>query len=179
MLDGALREHDRLVRLLDGLQALARGDAAPLDAGPVDLAELVDGAAEAVTARHPGLALETEAPAGPVAVTGWEPGLRILVENLIENAARHGRPGGHVRVGLAAAWDGAGPRLVVDDDGPGVAAADRARIFEPFARLDGAGGVGSGLGLALVAQQARHHGADVEVGDSPLGGARFAVAFPA
>jgi two-component system, OmpR family, sensor histidine kinase PrrB len=60
-----------------------------------------------------------------------------------------------------------------------VAAADRARIFEPFARLDGAGGVGSGLGLALVAQQARHHGADVEVGDSPLGGARFAVAFPA
>jgi two-component system, OmpR family, sensor histidine kinase PrrB len=179
MLDGALREHDRLVRLLDGLQALARGDAAPLDAGPVDLGELVDGAAEAVAARHPGLALETEAPAGPVAVTGWEPGLRILVENLIENAARHGRPGGQVRVGLAAARDGAGPRLVVDDDGPGVAATDRGRIFEPFARLDGAGGVGSGLGLALVAQQARHHGAEVEVGDSPLGGARFAVAFPA
>ena len=103
----------------------------------------------------------------------------MLVENLIENAARHGRPDGRVRVSLAAGDDGAGPRLVVDDDGPGIPEPDRDRIFEPFARLDGADRPGSGLGLALVAQQARHHGAGVEVGDSPLGGTRFAVAFPA
>ena len=67
--------------------------------------------------------------------------------------------------------------LRVDDDGPGIAPEDRDRIFEPFARVDGTGRPGSGLGLALVAQQARHHGATVEVGESPLGGARFEVRF--
>jgi signal transduction histidine kinase len=75
--------------------------------------------------------------------------------------------------------DGGPPTLVVDDDGPGVAEADRERIFEPFVRADGASPQtpGSGLGLALVAQQVRDHGARVEVGASPLGGARFSVRF--
>jgi signal transduction histidine kinase len=100
------------------------------------------------------------------------------VENLVENAVRHGRAEGTVRVSLTGAQDGAGPLLVVEDDGPGVPAAERTRIFEPFARLGAAGRPGSGLGLALVAQQARHHGAAVAVGDSRLGGARFSVAFP-
>jgi signal transduction histidine kinase len=65
---------------------------------------------------------------------------------------------------------------VVEDDGPGVPEADRTRIFEPFARL-ATERPGSGLGLALVEQQARHHGATVTVGDAPLGGARFTVRF--
>jgi signal transduction histidine kinase len=177
MVDGALGEHARLVALLDGLQALARGDAAP-EHDLVDLTELVDGIAGAVGARHPGTALATDAPEAPVAVRGWEPGLRLIVENLVENAVRHGRPDGTVRVSLTGAANGAGPLLVVEDDGPGVPGDERARIFEPFARLDGAGRPGSGLGLALVAQQARHHGAAVAVGDSGLGGARFSVAFP-
>ena len=69
--------------------------------------------------------------------------------------------------------------LTVDDDGPGVPDADRARIFAPFARLESTNGEGSGLGLALVEQQVRHHGARIDVGDSPLGGARFSVRFAA
>jgi two-component system sensor histidine kinase PrrB len=63
----------------------------------------------------------------------------------------------------------------VDDDGPGVPAADRERIFERFVRGSGVGAEGSGLGLALVRQQARLRGDDVTVSDSPLGGARFQV----
>jgi len=71
------------------------------------------------------------------------------------------------------------PELVVEDDGPGVSSADRERIFEPFVRL-GEQDEGSGLGLALVAQQAHHHGAAIEVDGSPeLGGARFTVRFAA
>jgi signal transduction histidine kinase len=70
-----------------------------------------------------------------------------------------------------------GPVLHVDDDGGGVPEEQRARIFEPFARIDGTDRPGSGLGLALVDQQARHHGVRVAVGDSPLGGARFTVRF--
>jgi signal transduction histidine kinase len=107
-------------------------------------------------------------------VDAWEPGLRSLVDNLLENAARHGLDGGEVRVTLR---DGDGPELLVEDDGPGIPDADRERIFEPFVRL-GDDGDGSGLGLALVIQQADHHGATVEVDSSPdLGGARFTVRF--
>jgi signal transduction histidine kinase len=74
--------------------------------------------------------------------------------------------------------DAAGPLLAVDDDGAGVPDAERDRIFTPFARIDGAGTPGSGLGLALVAQQAGHHGATVEVSTAPtLGGARFIIHF--
>lgn len=105
-------------------------------------------------------------------VEGWEPGLRLLTDNLIENAARHGRPDGRVRVTLTPA-----AVLHVDDDGPGVPQEQRAQIFEPFTRIDGVDRPGSGLGLALVAQQVRHHGASIHVGDAELGGARFTVRF--
>jgi two-component system, OmpR family, sensor histidine kinase PrrB len=175
LLGDALAEQRRLVDLLDGLQALARGDAAPLDRTEVDLVELVDAAATAAVERHPGVQLSAELPDAPVPVEGWEPGLRLLADNLVENAARHGRDGGRIRVTLSPAASGA--LLTVDDDGPGIPEADRERIFEPFARLEATNGDGSGLGLAIVEQQARHHGAHVEVGDSPLGGARFSVQF--
>jgi signal transduction histidine kinase len=177
LVDDALAEHRRLVDLLDGLQALARGDAAAVSHAEVDLADVVASSVEAAAARHPEVSWSSELPDCPVVVRGWEPGLRLLADNLVENAARHGRPGGAVTVRLDA-----GPTLVVDDDGPGVDEADRSRIFEPFVRVDGASRSeeevpGTGLGLALVAQQVRDHGATIEVGASPLGGARFSVRF--
>ncbi len=175
LVNDALAEHRRLVALLDGLQALARGDSAAAAHAEVDLTEVVASSVEAAAARHPNVAWSSQLPEEPVVVSGWEPGLRLLADNLVENAARHGRPGGAVEVRL-----GPGPTLVVDDDGPGVGEADRARIFEPFVRADGAlseAVPGSGLGLALVAQQVRDHGAEIEVGESSLGGARFSVRF--
>jgi signal transduction histidine kinase len=173
MLGDALDEQKRLVTLLDGLQALARGDAVLSDPEPVDLADVVAVATAEARGRHPGAEIDVTLPEEPVVVRGWEPGLRMLVGNLVVNAAHHGR--GHVAVALTG---GAAPVLTVDDDGPGIPEGDRERIFEPFERLDeSAGRSGSGLGLALVAQQAREHGASVSVGDSPLGGARFRVAF--
>jgi signal transduction histidine kinase len=174
----AIAEQRRLVDLLDSLQALARGDAGPVERTEVDLAELLDASAGAAADRHPGIELRTRAPDDAVPCRGWEPGLRILVDNLIENAARHGRPGGVVRVTLRAPVNGDGPAIEVEDDGPGIPAAERERVFEPFHRVAGADRPGSGLGLALVAQQARLHDARVTVGDSPLGGARIRVGFP-
>jgi two-component system, OmpR family, sensor histidine kinase PrrB len=175
----ALAEQRRLVELLDSLQALARGDAGPLELAEVDLAELLDASAGAAAARHPALGLETRAPDEAVALEGWEPGLRILLDNLIENAARHGRADGMVRVTLHPAVNGDGPAIEVEDDGPGIPPAERERVFEPFHRVAGGDRPGSGLGLALVAQQARLHGAEVTVGESALGGARVRVGFPA
>ncbi|HEY4096042.1 MAG TPA: HAMP domain-containing sensor histidine kinase [Baekduia sp.] len=178
MVQDALDQQQRMVALLEGLQALARGDAGPLEHTDVDLADLVDGIVTATGDRAPDVVLEADLPDAPVMVEGWEPGLRLLVENLVSNAVRHGRhDGGRVVVTLLPGADGRGPVLHVDDDGPGVPAAERERIFAPFARIDGTDRPGSGLGLALVAQQAGHHGAGVTVGDAPLGGARFTVRF--
>ncbi len=172
MLDDALTQQRRLVDLLDGLQALARGDAGPLEHEPVDLSGLVDEVVTAAATRHPGVVVAVDLPEAPVVLDGWEPGLRMVVENLVTNAIRHG--GAQVRVTL----DATGPVLAVDDDGPGVPDEERERIFMPFARIDGAETPGSGLGLALVAQQAGHHGAHVAVSTAPtLGGARFTLRF--
>ncbi|CAA9488392.1 MAG: hypothetical protein AVDCRST_MAG67-1193 [uncultured Solirubrobacteraceae bacterium] len=172
MVSDALAENRRLVELLEGLQALARGDSAAVEHGDVELADLVGVALAAASSRHPEVTWSCELPEQPVVVRGWEPGLRMLVDNLIENAARHG--GGAVAVTL----NGNGrPALFVDDDGAGVAEGERERIFEPFVRANGTSTPGSGLGLALVTQQVRAHGATLSVGESPLGGARFGVRF--
>jgi len=168
----ALSEHRRLVDLLDGLQAMARGDASPGEVADVELCEVVAASLDQASSRHPAVRWSSSLPEEPVWVRGWEPGLRLMVDNLLENAARHGKPAGHVRVRVD---HGAETVLVVEDDGPGIAKADRERIFEPFTRVDGTEAPGSGLGLALVSQQVRAHGASIEVGESPAGGARFQV----
>lgn len=169
MVQDALAEQRRLVALLDGLQAMARGDAGPVEHADVDLTELVDAVVSAARPRHPQARIDADLPEAPVIVAGWEPGLRLIVENLLRNALAHAR---RVRVVLERP-----ATLHVCDDGPGVPESDRERIFEPFVRVDPAGRPGSGLGLALVSQQVRHHGARIEVGDAEDGGARFTVRF--
>ena len=142
MIEDALSENRRLVALLEGLQALARGEATPPLLDDVELADLVAVALAAAEARYPGVQWTCELPEEPVVVRGWEPGLRMLVDNLVVNAARHG--GGAVAVTLTAVSPGA--ELVVDDDGPGVAEDERERIFEPFVRADGVDSAGLGTG---------------------------------
>jgi two-component system sensor histidine kinase PrrB len=175
----ALSEHRRLVDLLDGLQAMARGDASPGTIGDVEIVEVVAAALDQASSRHRQVTWSSELPEDTVWLRGWEPGLRLLVDNLLENAARHGAVGGGMVQVTVAALDGGGTCICVDDDGPGIPEDQRGRIFEPFVRVVGTQTPGSGLGLALVGQQARTHGARIEVLQSPLGGARFAVHFPA
>ena len=171
-------EQERVVRLLEGLQALARGDAAEsLPREEVELADLVDAAAYAARRRHPDAVIDLEDRIGDATVLGWPSGLRLLVENLLDNAALHGRPGGRVRVALER--DGLQLVVRVDDDGPGIPAADRARVLEPFARGHGTLAPGTGLGLAIVAQQVALHGGSLALGDSDLGGLGVEVRLPA
>jgi two-component system sensor histidine kinase PrrB len=177
MLEDALEEQRRLVALLDGLQALARGEATSPEHDDVDLADLVTRAVADTRDRYPATAFTLDLPDAPVVIRGWEPGLRLLVANLVTNAAHHGRPGGNVWVTLLGR---PAPVLTVDDDGDGIPEGDRDRIFEPFRRLEAAAErPGTGLGLALVAQQAREHAATVRVDASPAGGTRVVVAFGA
>ena len=99
--------------------------------------------------------------------------------NLVQNAVRYASR--LVHVSLAARADGA-YELIVDDDGPGIPARDRDKIFEPFIRLDESrdrGTGGAGLGLAIVQRVAAAHHGDISVHGSPLGGARFILRWPA
>jgi len=162
--DGAdlLAEVLRLARLVDDLLVLARLDAPP----PGRPASEVDLAALAIAAGAPGVTGQGHAVGDPDAI-------RRVVVNLLDNAGRHAT--GHVTVEVA---DGC---LTVDDDGPGVPAAQRERVFERFARLDDArarDSGGSGLGLAIARETARASGGDVTVTDAPLGGARFVLTLP-
>lgn len=169
-------EQERIVHLLDGLTALARGEASDAIARePVELADLVDAAVGAARRRHPSVDWSLAEDVGDATVRGWAGGLRLMLDNLLENAALHGRPGGRVRVGLRAA----GPDLVlrVDDDGPGIPAEERAAVLEPFRRGWNPRSPGTGLGLAIVAQQAALHGGTLELGPSDLGGLGVEVAL--
>jgi len=174
LLEGSEREAERAGRLLEVLQTLARGDAgAALPRESVDFSALAEAAVDAARARHPDHRWQLEAPSDELQITGWPDGLRALIDNLLENAARHGRSAGQIRAKLCR--DEGTLVLTVDDDGPGVGVSERERIFERFARGDGAGHAGSGLGLAVVRQQARLHGGEALVSDGPLGGARFEI----
>lgn len=104
--------------------------------------------------------------------------LGILVRNLIDNAVRYAGEGARIEIDCRVAAGRA--RLCVRDDGPGVAAAERERIFERFFRgSNGNGERGSGIGLSLVARIARRHGATLAAADGIGGrGLGISVAFP-
>ena len=169
-LETAGLQSDRLSRLVDGLQTLARGESGlgGIDAD-VDLGDIADGAVFATQTRHPEITIESDLPAtGPV-VRGDGDGLWRVVENLLENAARHGRPGGRVRLRVSS--KAAGAEILVEDDGPGIPTVERERVVRRFARGRGATADGSGLGLAIVEAEARRHDGTLELSSSSeLGG---------
>lgn len=168
-------EQERVVGVLEGLTALARGDAA--DALPredVDLGDVVDAAVHGARRRHADARFEVEDRAPGALVHGWPEGLRLVLDNLLENAAVHG--GG--RVGVRLRHDGDAVVLEVADDGPGVPVDERARVVEPFARGVDPRAPGTGLGLAIVAQQVALHGGTLALGDAIGGGLLVTVRLP-
>lgn len=173
-----MEQQQRLLRLLGALRLLARGDLAGAPfREDVDLAALTEDAARRARDRHPGAEITVDLGETDTTLAGWDEGLQVLVDNLIDNAIVHGRdPRGRVRVEVALARAGGEVVLRVDDHGPGIPAEERAQVLERFGRGRNPGGPGSGLGLALVDQQARLHGGRVEIGDRPGGeGARVVV----
>ena len=163
------RQAERLSGLVNDLLALARIDSgSSAQPQPVDISQLVR---EAVGAR-PGISVEV-VPAVVLADAGL---LRRAIRNLLDNALRHARQDVTLRVEI----DQGSVVLSVTDDGRGVRAEDRERIFERFTRLDDArtrdsGGVG--LGLAIVRETIAAAGGSVAVEDAGPG-ARFVVRLP-
>jgi two-component system sensor histidine kinase QseC len=183
--DAARRHHalaatiegaDRLARLVDQLLTLSRLEAA---SGPgmerVDLAAIARRVAAeiapAALAREQSLELDAETPAP---IRGNDPLLGVLVRNLLDNAVRYSPRGARVRVSVAR--EGGRISLRVEDSGPGMNDADRARLGERFFRALGTEESGSGLGWSIVRRIAATHGMEVVVGLSEmLGGLKITI----
>lgn len=171
---------DRATRLVEQLLTLARNepDAAERPFVPVNL---VDIAREVVAERAPvadaksidlGLSGAT-----PTQIMGDAEGLHVMLGNLVDNAIHYTPPGG--KVDLEVAVKDSQASLVVTDTGPGIAVAERERIFDRFYRGHTAGVTGSGLGLAIVRKVAQRHRATVDLGADTDGcGLKIVVRFP-
>jgi signal transduction histidine kinase len=170
---------ERAIHLAEQLLTLARSDPRETagDFGLVDLAETaaagIADTHDLAVARHIDLGLDTTP---DVRVQGDPEALRILVRNLVDNAVRYTPQYGSVQVGCRATAEGA--VLEVTDTGPGIAAADRERVFDRFYRRAAAQEIGTGLGLAIVKAIADRHGARVVLDEAPGGGLRVTVTFP-
>ncbi len=108
----------------------------------------------------------------------FEPKLMArAVGNILQNAQRYAIQHIEVSTDVSASTC----RIIIDDDGPGIPSVDRARIFDPFTRLDTSrnrASGGYGLGLAIVRRIMQWHGGNIGVEESPLGGARFVISWP-
>lgn len=115
---------------------------------------------------------------GDLTLVGDREALLLAVANVVANAIDWSPSGGEVT--LALRGDEGTVAVIVDDSGPGIADAERAKIFEPFYRSPCTNGkrAGYGLGLSLTKQAIETHGGVLEVADSPLGGARFSLRLP-
>ena len=166
-LEDVLGEVERLRRLTEDFLDLTREPA--LSPAPVDLAALAAEAARGVARAHPDLAVELAVP--PLLVQADPVRLRQVLANLLDNAAHAGARA--VRIGAEVA--GGRARVLVRDDGPGVDAAVRARLFDPFVSGRARG---AGLGLAIARRIVERHGGALELADAGPPGAAFALTLP-
>lgn len=175
VLGDVVRTEARVEATLGALERLAQGElTTAADQVPVDITELLDRAAHDAMRVYPDLEVSL-VPSPTCIIIGLPAGLRLAVDNAIANAVKHG---GATRVQLSAVSSRDGVEIAIDDNGSGVPETERRGVFERFARGSTASVSGSGLGLALVAQQAEIHGGTASLEDSPLGGARLMLRLP-
>ena len=174
----AHHESLRVSRLVEGMFEISLLDLHTTQvvrsSGRLDVALDAAALACASNAGAHGITL-SRTPAAPVVVTLDADRLTLVFINLIDNAIKHGRRGGRIAIG-ADLCDPSFACITIDDDGPGIPPADRERVFTLGARGETIA-AGSGIGLALVRLMLERAGGRVEVGDSPLGGARFCISL--
>ena len=168
--EAALQELDQVVRIFEALLRIAEIEAGHRRAAfaPVDAAALAADVAELYQplAEQRGLALEVDL--APASCTGDRTLVAQALANLVDNAIKYARPGGHVRV-RSATREGS-VELVVEDDGPGIPEGERDKVVRRFYRLEPSRGTpGSGLGLSLVVSVARLHGGRLDLEDAGPG----------
>lgn len=179
-LETARRETLRMGRLLEGMFEFSLLDlsAEAMLGRSCEISRQIDLACEVVTplAQQRGILVRRSS---CDAFAGIEPDMCLqLLVNLLDNAIKYGRDGGLVTIG--ASLDRDGVVIAVDDDGPGIAPAERESIFGIRVRgAQAASRPGTGIGLAIVKMIAERAGGSIRVTESPLGGARFETVLPA
>jgi signal transduction histidine kinase len=170
------RAQRRVEATITALGQLASGQLARAeDREPIDIAELLDRVVRENVRTDPGVQITIDADRTST-VWGWPAGLRLAVDNLVRNAITHGKA---TRIVLTAQQDELWLTLTVDDNGCGLPAEEHRAVLGRFARGSTAAPGGSGLGLALVAQQAALHGGSIQLSDGPLGGLRATLVISA
>ena len=167
-------ETERMGRLVDRFLTLARADSGlRLELAPVDLRRVVVDVGRQAAAVHPERKFEVEVVDARVA--GDEDALRQLLWILVDNASRHARSTISVDLEVDSGW----ARLMVGDDGPGIAVEERERVFERFYRADRSrSGHGAGLGLSIARWITDQHGGRIIADSSRAGGAGLYVDLP-
>ena len=178
------QEARRLTHLVENILQFSRAERSipRVSLAALDLATLVDEVVEgfAPLAGTRGVTVRTSH-AGHAVARADRDALRQVLLNLLDNAVKYGPVGQTVTVGTRLAPDGRA-QVWVDDQGSGIAARDKARVWEPFRRLDRAveaGISGNGIGLAVVRELVVAQGGSVSVLDAPGGGASFVVSLRA
>ncbi len=176
---------ERAARLINQLLSLARADASSENVhsfSDVDMVWLVrESVSDCVPlALKKGLDLGVDVPDAAVLLAGNAVLLRELITNLVDNAIKYSLSGGQVTVAVRAEPEHNRLRVSVTDNGPGIAPAEREKVFQRFYRVLGSSAEGSGLGLAIVREVAELHGGTVSLEDNPQGrGLCVQVLFPA
>jgi signal transduction histidine kinase len=176
---------EQLTHMVEQVLAFAATQKARLSLSlrKLDLAEVVADSLAAVQGQIDQAAIRVDWPRGyeAMAVQGDAAALRRVFQNLLSNAIQHGGQGGWI--GIVVGKDIAGRRasVTISDRGPGIPAAEREKIFEPFYR--GAEAMarqtrGSGIGLSLVREIVAEHHGTIEIQSPPTGGASFVVHLP-
>lgn len=178
-LHAMLREIDALDRLVDALLLVARSESAPLPTTPVNLCDLARDVVRRRAGADPNGSRppEIEAP-DEVLVRGSEELLATAISGLVDNARKFAGSGGRILVTVAGDTDWA--KVVVADDGPGIADAEQPRVFDRFFRGAAARADvrGAGLGLAVARAVAVRHRGSIEATRSAWGGAEFRIRIP-
>ncbi|MDT5119431.1 MAG: two-component system, OmpR family, sensor histidine kinase PrrB [Mycobacterium sp.] len=165
-----IRTQSRIEATLTALERLAQGELTTVDDFvPFDITELLDRAAHDALRIYPDVEVSL-VPSPTVLMVGLPTGLRLVIDNAIANAVKHG---GASAIQLNVSSSSEGVEIAIDDDGTGVPEEERTAVFERFSRGSTASRSGSGLGLALVAQQAELHGGNASLHASALGGSRL------
>ncbi|WP_454744535.1 sensor histidine kinase [Ciceribacter selenitireducens] len=174
--DRAIADIGDMIQLLDNALLAGRAGVGSLDEELLEIAPIVE--SEILESDTPvdNRTLAIRPAAASAMLIGDRLALRRIVSNLVGNAIKYGRAA-HVVLDVEGRWI----LLTVDDEGPGIPAADRELLFEPFVRLEASRARktgGAGLGLAVVRSLVEAQGGAIAVGDAPGGGARFTVRLP-